>query len=57
MPMEVKSGKGLSEHSLLGKFLATSDYHIQDALVLDNKREVRQDEKTTYMPVYYIMFL
>lgn len=55
--MEVKSGKGLSEHSLLGKFLATSDYHIQDALVLDNKREVRQDEKTTYMPVYYIMFL
>lgn len=51
--MEVKSGKGLSEHSLLGKFLATSDYHIQDALVLDN----RQDEKTTYMPVYYIMFL
>lgn len=41
----------------LDKFLATPDYHIQNALVLDNKREIRQDGKTTYLPVYYIMFL
>ena len=57
MPVEVKSGKDSSGHSSLDKFLATSDYHIQNALVLDNKREIRQDGKTTYMPVYYIMFL
>lgn len=57
MPVEVKSGKDSSEHSSLDKFLATPDYHIQNALVLDNKREIRQDGKTTYMPVYYIMFL
>ena len=57
MLMEVKSGKDSSEHSSLDKFLATPDYHIQNALVLDNKREIRQDGKTTYMPVYYIMFL
>ncbi len=57
MPVEVKSGKDSSEHSSLDKFLATPDYHIQNALVLDIKREIRQDGKTTYMPVYYIMFL
>lgn len=57
MPVEVKSGKDSSEHSSLDKFLATPDYHIQNALVLDNIREIRQDGKTTYMPVYFIMFL
>ena len=56
-PVEVKSGKDPGEHISLDKFLATPDYHIQNALVLDNKREIRQDGKTTYMPVYFIMFL
>lgn len=57
MPVEVKSGKDSSEHSSLDKFLATPDYHIQNALVLDNIRKIRQDGKTTYIPVYFIMFL
>jgi len=57
MPVEVKSGKDSGRHRSLDKFLAVSDYHIQTALVLDNKREVRVDGKTAYMPVYYVMFL
>ena len=57
MPVEVKSGKESNKHSSLDKFIATPDYHIQNALVLDNIREVRQDGKITYMPVYYVMFL
>ena len=57
MPVEVKSGKDSDRHSSLDKFIATPDYHIRNALVLDNNREVRQDGKITYMPVYYVMFL
>jgi len=57
IPVEVKSGKNSSKHSSLDKFLSTPDYHIQNAIVFDNKREIRQDGKTTYMPIYYIMFL
>lgn len=57
VPVEVKSGKDSGRHSSLDKFLAIPDYYIQAALVLDNKREVRVDGKTTYIPVYYVMFL
>ena len=57
MPVEVKSGKDTREHSSLDKFLATPDYNIQNALVFDSIRDVRIDGKTTYMPVYYVMFL
>ena len=57
MPVEVKSGKDSDRHSSLDKFIATPDYHIRNALVLDNNREVRQDGKITHMPVYYVMFL
>jgi len=57
VPVEVKSGKDSAKHSSLNKFLATPDYHIQNAYVLDNKREKRQDGKIIYLPVYYVMFL
>ena len=57
LPVEVKSGKDSSGHSSLDRFLSMPDYHIQNALVLDNKREVRQYGKVTYMPVYFVMFL
>jgi len=57
MPVEVKSGKDSDKHSSLDRFISIPDYHIQTALVLDNKREIRSDGKTTYIPVYYVMFL
>jgi len=57
IPVEVKSGKDSGRHSSLDKFLAIPDYHIQTALVFDNKRDVRVDGKTAYMPIYYVMFL
>ena len=40
-PIEVKSGK----------------YNIQAATVISNEREIRQDGKITYMPVYLVMFM
>jgi len=57
MPVEVKSGKDSARHNALDKFLATPDYHIQTAIVLDNKRNIRLEGKTVHMPIYYVMFL
>lgn len=57
LPIEVKSGKDYYIHSALDHFLETSNYRIQRALVLNNEREVYTENKVTYMPVYYSMFL
>ena len=57
VPVEVKSGKNPSSHSALDKFLKNPDYHIQNAIVLSNDREVRFAGKITYFPIYYVMFL
>lgn len=57
LPIEVKSGKDYSIHSALNNLLSTPDYHVKSAIVLSNDREVRQEDKVTYMPVYYSLFL
>lgn len=56
LPIEVKSGKDYTVHSALDKFLATPDYHIPKAVVLNNEREVAVKNGITYLPVYYCMF-
>ena len=56
MPIEVKSGKDYTTHSALDNLLRVPDYGIETALVLSNEREVKQDGKVFYMPVYYGMF-
>ena len=56
VPIEVKSGKDYSKHASLNTFVSTPDYHIEQAFVLSNEREVTQDGKVTYLPVYYAMF-
>ena len=56
VPIEVKSGKDYTIHSALNTFVKTDEYHINKAIVLSNKREVKQKGKITYMPIYYIMF-
>jgi len=56
VPIEVKSGKDYDEHASLDAFVATPDYHIKEAFVLSNEREVTQKGQVTYLPVYYSMF-
>lgn len=56
LPIEVKSGKDYTVHSALDKFLATPDYNIKQAVVLNNNREVVEKNGITYLPVYYCMF-
>lgn len=57
LPVEVKSGKDYTVHSALNNLLSIPDYHVKSGLVLSNEREVKQVEKVSYMPVYYVMFI
>lgn len=56
VPIEVKSGKDYTVHSALNNFLKNEDYNIKKGYVLSNEREVKQKDKITYLPIYYIMF-
>lgn len=57
VPIEVKSGKDYTVHSALNTFVNNEDYHIKKAFVVSNERNVTQNGKITYIPIYYIMFL
>lgn len=57
VPLEVKSGKDYKRHSALTSFVSIPDYNISQAYVLSNSRLVESDEKITYLPIYYCMFL
>ncbi len=57
LPIEVKSGRDYTIHSALNNLVSTPDYHIKQAFVLSNAREVRVTEKIVYLPIYYIMFV
>ncbi|MBR1878705.1 MAG: ATPase, partial [Paludibacteraceae bacterium] len=50
-------GKDYYVHSALTHFVTTPDYQIREAIVLSNEREVKQDGKIIYLPIYYTMFL
>ena len=57
LPIEVKSGKDYTVHSALNKMLANPDYNVLSGLVVSNERQVKHDDKVTYMPIYYVMFI
>ena len=56
-PVEVKSGKDYTVHSALNNLLNNPDYNIPTATVFSNKREIYEDGRVTYMPVYLVMFI
>lgn len=56
VPIEVKSGKDYTIHSALNTFVPNEDYNVKKAFVVSNERNVTQNGKITYIPIYYIMF-
>ncbi len=56
LPVEVKSGQDFRRHRALDKFILNEDYHIKNAVLFSNNRNVRRSGKVVYMPVYYCMF-
>ena len=57
IPIEVKSGRDYSIHSALNHFMAMEEYNINQSYVFSNERTVSTKDGTTYMPIYYVMFL
>ncbi|MDY6370763.1 MAG: hypothetical protein SPL12_00545 [Bacteroidales bacterium] len=57
LPIEVKSGKDYSIHRSLDRFVTNPDYKIKSAVVLSNEGAAHSERNTTYLPIYYIMFL
>ena len=57
LPLEMKSGKDYTEHSALSKFLEDTDYGSDRAIVFSNEHRIFKKKSTTYLPVYYCMFL
>ena len=57
VPIEVKSGKDYNVHSALNNFVTHTEYRIEKAIVLSNERNITQDGKVLYLPVYFAMFI
>lgn len=57
LPVEVKSGKDYHIHSALDKFLTNDNYRVSSAIVFSNERNVFNEGRTTYFPIYDVMFL
>lgn len=56
LPIEVKSGKDYKKHSALSQALRNEGYNLNHAVVFSNSN-VESDGKTTYLPIYMLMFL
>ena len=57
LPIEVKSGKSFKEHAALDNLMSEESFGIPSAYVFCNSGEVVQQEKITYLPIYFLMFL
>lgn len=57
VPVEVKSGKDYTKHLSLDVFVNHPEYPVRRAIVLSNGRDVRQEGKILYLPIYFVMFM
>ena len=56
LPIEVKSGRDYMIHSAIDRFLRNPDYPVARGVVLSNNREIKDVDKITYYPIYFVMF-
>lgn len=56
LPIEVKSGKDYERHHALSNVMASTEYDIDEGLVLCNGN-VETKGRVVYMPIYMLMFL
>lgn len=57
LPIEIKSGSDENNFRALPKLINDINYNIQKAYVFNNKREIKNDRKIIFMPIYFIMFV
>lgn len=57
LPIEVKSGRDGYEYSAISKMLEIKEYHIKNAYIFSNDREIKIEKGITHLPIYLIMFV
>ena len=57
LPIEIKSGKDFKIFKALPKLLDNPNYKMTSGLVFSNNREIKTENKITYLPIYFIMFI
>ena len=57
IPIEIKSGSNARNFKALPKIINNQNYRINSAYVFSNEREILVDDKITYFPIYFLMFI
>lgn len=57
LPIEVKSGKTFTSHTALDNLMEMTEFKIPSALIASQSEKIEVFGKTTYMPIYDLMFL
>ena len=57
LPIEAKSGRNFTSHAALDNLMSEKAFGISRALVLSRDGVVKTAVKTTYMPIYFLMFI
>ena len=57
LPIEAQSGRNFTSHAALDNLMSEKAFGISRALVLSRDGVVTTAGKTTYMPIYFLMFI
>ena len=57
LPIEVKSGKDFKSHAALDNLMDVDEFGIPSAWVVGKSEKIEVVGKTTYLPIYSLMFL
>ena len=57
LPIEVKSGKNYYTYNAMSKLMNVENYNIKKGYILNNNREIKENNKKIKMPIYYAMFI
>lgn len=56
LPIEIKSGNSSYTVRAMPKILTNDNYNIKKGYLFSNDKEIKTIDKTTYLPIYFIMF-
>lgn len=57
LPIKVKSGKDFTSHKALDNLMSEPEFKLPAAWVFSNSGKIVSKGKTTYFPIYFLMFL
>ena len=57
LPVEIKSGKDYKNFRALPKIILDPNYRMTKGYVFSNEREIQEEDKIIYYPIYFIMFI